>query len=67
MHGVESDDVLADEMQVRRPVSGELLLAGVVAAAKSDRGSVVGQCVQPDVDDMVGRAWEWDAPRDGGA
>ena len=46
---VESDDVFADEVPVDRPLRGELLVVGAVAVG----GDVVGECVEPDVGDML--------------
>ena len=47
-HRVEAGDVLAHHVQVGRPPPRELLLVGAVP----DRGHVVGEGVEPDVDNV---------------
>ena len=64
--GVEADDVLADQMQVRGPQLFKLLLA-LPAAVVADAGDVVGQGVQPHVDHMLGVKLHRDAPLKAGA
>ena len=59
--GVEADDVLADEMHVRRPPAPE---GFVVAAPEAERRDVVRQRIEPDVDDVIGIAGPRDAPGD---
>ena len=60
-NGVEADDLLADEMDVRRPV---LLIEAVVLGTVAQRVDVVGQRVNPDVHGMVGVKVNRDAPLD---
>ena len=50
-NGVEPYDLLADEMDIRRPV---FPVIGVVAGAVAHGGDVVGQSVQPNVNHMLG-------------
>src|SRR5258708_24854843 len=45
-------DLLAHDVEVGRPVSFELLLPGGVVAAVADRGHVVRESVEPDIDDV---------------
>ena len=58
---VEADDVLADQVQVGRPVALELLGALAVAVV-ADAGDVVRQRVKPDVDDVLVVEVDRDAP-----
>ena len=60
---VEAHDVLADDVQVRRPVVPEL--PGLVG--KADAGDVVGEGVDPHVHDVLLVAGNLDAPVEGGA
>ena len=60
---MEADDVLADHVQVGRPVLPQRI-AGVGIAALGD---VVGERVQPDVHDVLGIARHRHAPREAGA
>ena len=55
---MEPGDVLADDVHVGRPESVETLLVGPVA----DRGDVVEQGVEPDVDRLLGVERNLDAP-----
>ena len=50
--GVETEDILADDVQVSRPQLFKLL--GLVLGVITNRSDIVVQCVQPDVDDMTG-------------
>ena len=59
--GVEAHDVFADEVDVGRPIALELL------TVEFERRDVVRERVHPDVDDVIRRAWERNAPGDGGA
>ncbi len=61
---VEAHDILADHMQVGRPVALELR---AVAVGKSGRGDVVGQRIDPDIHDVLGIAGHADAPVERGA
>ena len=58
---VEADDVLADQVQVGRPVALELL-GTLAAAVVADAGDVVRQRVEPDVDDVLVVEVDRDAP-----
>ena len=63
---MEADDILPDEVQVRRPVIGKARLripVGVVA----DAGDVVRQGIEPDVNDVLVVEIHRDAPFEGRA
>ena len=62
--GVESGDVLADEVQVGGPVLGEQFVVGVGVA---EAGDVVGEGVDPHVHDVLVVAGYGYAPVEGGA
>ena len=62
-HAMEADDVLADHVQVGRPVLPQRV-AGVGIAALGD---VVGERVEPDVHDVLGIAGHRHAPGEAGA
>ena len=62
---MEADDVLTDDMEIRRPVMGVLLSTAV--GMIPDAGDVVGQGVQPDVHHMIGIEIHRDSPFEGGA
>ena len=62
--GVESGDVLTDEVQVGGPVLGEQLVLGVGVA---EAGQVVGESVDPHVHDVLVVAGYGYAPVEGGA
>ena len=49
---VEADDLFADEVEVGGPVFFEFGLVGGVFGAVADGGHVVGEGVEPDVDDV---------------
>ena len=61
---VEAHDVLADHVQIGRPVALELRAVGV---GKAGRGDVVGQRVDPHIHDVLGIAGHADAPVERGA
>ena len=61
---VEAEDVLADEVDARRP---ELVVPRLVIAAETERRDVVGQGVEPDIDHVVLVAGVGDAPLERGA
>ena len=61
---VEADDLLADEVQVGGP---EGFVLAVVGAAPAQGGDVVGQRIEPDVDDVLLVARHGDAPVEAGA
>ena len=50
---VEADDLFADEMQIGRPVAFELGDVLRFVRAVADRGHVVGERVEPHVDDVL--------------
>ena len=52
VNGVETDNILSDQMEVCRPVFLELLCA-IPVTVISDSGNIVGQGVQPHVHYMV--------------
>ena len=52
VNGMETDDILSDQMQVCRPVLLELIGAFSVAVI-SDSGDIVGQSVQPYIHHMI--------------
>src|SRR5262249_20877085 len=56
--GMEADDVLADQVDVRRPVAAPKF--GIVRIAEA--GDVVGQRVEPDIHYMAVASRHWDAP-----
>ena len=62
--GVEAHDVLADHVQIGRPVFLEFLAVGI---GKADGGDVIGQRIDPDIHDVLGIAGHLDAPVEGGA
>ena len=66
VNGVEADDVLADEVEVRRP---ELLVLvrGIAVRVIADSRDIVRQGVQPDIDGLVGVEGDRNAPLDGGS
>ena len=64
--GVETDDVLADQMKVGGPVLIKeriTVAVGIVAQA----GDIVAQRIEPHIDDVTGREIDRDAPGEGGA
>jgi len=60
---VEADDVLADDVEIGRPVFGKFAVRIRVA----DAGDVIGQRVQPDIHDVFFIARHRHAPVEGGA
>ena len=48
--GMESHDLLADEMDIRRPV---FLIEAIILRAVAKGGDIVGERIHPDVDDML--------------
>ena len=64
---VEADDLFADEMEIGGPVFFELLLVGGVITAVADGGHVVGEGVEPDVDNVLFVTRDRDAPLEAGA
>ena len=61
---VEAHDVLADDVQRRRPIALEFL---AVVVGKADAGDVIGQRVDPHIHDVLVVAGHADAPVEGGA
>ena len=64
VHGVEAHDVLADHVQVGRPIAAEFLAVGI---GKIDGGDVVGERVNPHIHHVPGIARHLDAPVEGRA
>ena len=58
-NGVETHDLLADKMHVRRP---EFIVIVVLFVQEAQRGGVVEQCVHPDIDHMAWVKVHGDAP-----
>ena len=58
-HGVELEDVLADDVERRRPERVRQVLA---VRAEAERRVVVEQRVEPDVEDVLGIPRDLDAP-----
>ena len=61
---MEADDLLADHVHVRGPILAEEL---VVFRGIAQGGDVVGERVDPDIDDVLGIEGHLDAPIEGGA
>src|SRR5699024_3406148 len=66
VNGMKTDDVLSDQMQVRRPVFFKLLCA-VTIAVITDAGDVIGQRIQPYIDHMLWIKIHRDSPFKGGS
>ncbi len=64
---VEAADLLADEVHVGGPEFCEARLVGGIVGAVAERGDVVGQRVEPDVDDVLFVARHGNAPGEAGA
>ena len=64
--GMEADDVLADDVHVRRPVFGEQRVR-IPVRVVAEAGDVVGQRVQPHIHDVLGIEPDGDTPGEGGA
>ena len=63
--GVEAEDVLADQVDAAsRRVLPELPVEPVVPGAEAERRDVVGERVEPDVDDLPGPPGKRDPPLD---
>ena len=60
---MEADDILADQVDVGRPIALEQLSAIGIA----DTGQIIGQRVEPDVHDMVRAARNLHPPVEAGA
>ena len=65
VNGMETDDVLTDEVYISRP---ELLVVLVVVSVRvpAAEGDIVGQCVQPDVNNVLVVKGNRYAPVEGG-
>ena len=61
---MKAHDVLADHVQIGRPVAAKFLAVyiGIV-----DGGDVIGERVDPDIHHMLGIAGDWNAPVKGRA
>ncbi|CAB4679562.1 unannotated protein [freshwater metagenome] len=55
---MKTNDVLADEVVVDRPISSELFFVGSVSV----RGDVISQCVEPNICNMRIIPWQLDSP-----
>src|SRR5580704_4286450 len=64
---METNNFLADHVDVSRPVLLERLLRAGVSRAISDRGEVISQSVEPDVNHMLRVVGHRDAPGKGRA
>ena len=64
VHRVKAHDVLADDVQVGRPI---FLEHGAVGIGIADGGDVVGQRIDPNVHDVLVVVRHLDAPVEGGA
>ena len=64
---VEADDLLAYEVEVGGPVLFEFGDVGGVFAAVTEGGHVVGEGVEPDVDDVLGVVGNGDSPLEAAA
>ena len=62
-NGVEADDLLADKVHIGGPVFVEIVVSVVLEA---ERGHVVEQRVDPDVDNVAGVKIDRHAPREAG-
>ena len=58
IHRVEADDVLADDVYVRRPVAP----VRIALVGKADAGDVIGQRIDPDIHHVLGVIGHLDAP-----
>ena len=58
VQAVKPNDLLADQVELRRPEALERLVVVGVANTRQ----IIGQCVDPHVDHFVRRAWHRDAP-----
>ena len=56
---MESDDILTDKVDVRRP---ELLIERIILRAVAESGDIVGECVEPNIDDVILVNGHGDAP-----
>ena len=59
---VEAENVLANDVNVRRPVAGVLFPFRLIVGKVADRRDVVAQRIQPNVDDMLGVARYFNPP-----
>ena len=64
---VEAHNLLADHVYVGRPVTRQLFLVYGIVGAEADRRHVVGQRIQPHIDDVLGIARHRYAPLERGA
>ena len=65
VNGMETDDILTDQMQIRRPLLLEQV-AGLSVALVANAGDVVGQRIQPYVYHMLRIEIHRDTPFEGG-
>ena len=64
--GMETDDILTDQMEICRPVLIEKL-AAIAICVITDTGDVVGQCIQPYIGNMLGIEINRNSPGEAGA
>ena len=64
--GVEAKDILADDVDVCRPVFF-IKVAGIAVGIVAQSGDVIRKCVDPDVDDVLVVKGDGDAPFKGGS
>ena len=67
INGVETENVLADEMHISRPELRVFLVCSLPSRLIAQEGDVVGQSIQPHIDHMARVKLHWDAPAEGGA
>src|SRR5437660_5950563 len=67
VNAVKPNDLLADKVQVSRPVLFKLLLFSRIVGAIANGGHVVGQSIQPDINDMLPVAGNRNPPLETGA
>ena len=59
---MEAHNFFADHVHIGRPVAFQLLLVRRIVGAKANRGHVIGQRIEPDVDHVLGIAGHRNAP-----
>ena len=64
VNGMETDDILTDQVQISGPQL-LILLRAVAVRIIADTGDVVGQCIQPYIDDMLGIKSHRNTPGEG--
>ena len=64
--GMEADNILSNQVQIRRPVPVKLL-CGLSVTVVADSGNIVGQRIQPYIGYMLGIKAYRNPPAKGGA